>query len=220
MEAVLIKKDTKTINEQKQMLNSVVEYSQFVFDQFKAIDVELNLEQIAAIAFDAANGHNARIRQLVVDHIIDSKGVANFAGVPINRNKLAEMIDTPDLSGIIKSVKDFPYSSNGRAHSENLQSYLNYLIIDNGTVKKTANADADIEARLTHYTQNDKGAELAGKLIAFANAFNDYAAYLNDKETNGAYRNLINDDKFKGLVYSGGTYNLDLNFIRNIEARP
>lgn len=220
MEAVLIKKDTKTINEQKQLLNKVVEYAQFVFDQFKAIEVSLTIEQISEIAFDAAKGNNARIRQLVVDHIIDSKGVANFAGVPINRNKLAEMIDTPDLTGIIESVKNFAYSSNGRAHYENIQSFRNYLLIENDTVKKTANADAEIEARLTHYTQNDKGAELANKLNAFVNAFNDYADYLNEKESNGVIKNLIYDDRFKGLVYNGGTYHLDLEFIRRMEARP
>lgn len=220
MEPVLIRTDTKTINEQKQMLNSVVEYTQFVFDQFKAIEVVLNVEQIAAIAFDAVNGHTSRIRQLVVDYIIDSKGVSSFAGVPINRNKLAEMIDTPDLTGIIKSVKDFPYSGNGKAHSENISSYRNYVVIENDVVKKTANADTEIEARLTHYTKNDKGVELANKLIAFANAFNEYATYLNDKESNGLNKNLIYEDKFKGLVYNGGTYQLDLDFIRSIEARP
>lgn len=218
MEPVLIRTDTKTINEQKENLNRAVTYAQGIYNQFKAINVPLTLEQIANVVFWAEKGHKEEIRKLVVDHIIDSKGIENFFGVPVNRKKIEEIIDTPDLTDIIKGINNNPFVGVNNADFRLFGGRINLLTIENDVIKKVAGADATIEEQHTHYTKNNKGAELATKLLEIIETFNDYAAYLNDKESNGVDKNLISEDKFKGLVYNGGTYQLDLDFIRRMEA--
>lgn len=218
MEPVLIRTDTKTINEQKENLNRAVTYAQSIYNQFKAINVPLTLEQIADVVFWAKNGYKEEIRKMVVDHIIDSKGIENFFGVPVNRKKIEEIIDTPDLTDIIKWINNNPFAGVNNTDFGIFRGRINLLTIENDLVKKVAGADTTIEEQHTHYTKNNKGAELATKLLEIIETFNDYAAYINDKESNGVNKNLIYEDKFKGLVYNGGTYQLDLDFIRRMEA--
>lgn len=218
MKAVLIETNKQKITDGKAFLNHSVEYIQGVYDEFKAIGVSLSLENLKDVLFWAKRGDRDALRKLVVEKIIEKAGMPNFNGVPINKAKLEELIDTPDISDIITRLSNNPIDTS----FPNQYFRPELLIIENDVVKKKSDAFSIIEAENTFYTKNDKGAELATKLFELAEAFNAYAAYLNDKNSSNTFSPLISGEsrsaKFKGLVYDNGVYRPDLYFIREMEA--
>ncbi len=208
MEPVLIQVATASIKNEQYTLNAVVTYLQAVYDACAAQSVSVTIQDLLMFKQWCEVGSNF---PLSLEHFVRNQLVekavpaANFNGVPIQIEKLRDLIVMPDLAGIKSAVTALV---NRGQNYNGLQIRINLLALNNGVIAKVADADAQLTALYTYYTKTDASAQLATDLLAIGVQLETLSGkYKHYKITPPA-----------GLVGNNAGFVLDLTAIRNYEA--
>lgn len=212
MQPVLILTDPEKITQHKAFLTKAVTYLQLLYDKFKAIGIEVTLEEMRVL-IHFPNGQTPNyISDFVAQKMLDKAGIPDFNGVPIKKQKLLEMMDVPDTTDITAFVKG---ASSYLGHLNQTGIEPNLFEIINGVVAKKEDAEGTIEAKHNHYTQNDRGTEVAKKLNAIVQTLEDYKNYAGNAISDRFWKDLELDDM--GLENNGGKLRPSLRFVREQE---
>jgi len=212
MEPILIDKDERRIEEEKQHLIVVVGFLQQLHDAFKAVGIDVTLPEMAnLLQYVNMVSRPHALEEFVADKMLDKAGEPNFNGVPIRREKLRDMLDLPDFSAIAATIGEYQLISR-----DGFGIRLNLLTLAAGVVAKGAGADASLEQEFTYFTKNDRGAEVAGHLKAVCDSLNGWNVFSNSFgwELKGGH----DEEMIPGVLYRNGSFMPSLNFIRRQEA--
>lgn len=211
----LIYSDTNQINNEKQKLTAAVPYAQSVYDAFSELGVILTIDQIQVLSqsinvYDNDQTLTSRINTIITDYLINKAGSTTFNGVPINTNKLRELIAVPDISGLVEIVKTFSPGGVGSGRVEPA-----WLTLQNGVVSKVANSDDLINKAYSYYTKTTKGDNMLAKLSAIKTALQDWEDYGRQIGFLGAFNPAVKE--MKGIKMENNKYVVDHFFIYSKE---
>ena len=225
MNPVLIYKNTDAIATAKSALELNLELFQDVYSAIKAIGITPTIAEI-----DGLLGQTARAAapgfetEYAVNKLLDAAAPYNLNGVQLQRNRVKEMIVPPNVTGLKAALAGVSQLPEGAARDTTL------LVIVNDAIVKVPDADAQIEARYTHYTKTDAGAAMASSLQAVCDALNNFDA-ANDKRIFRGLTHEINEfertygrstknplkNAINGLEIRGGQFAVSLSFINAFE---
>ena len=137
---------------------------------------------------DFLHGHakehtSTTIHNFIADKMIEQAGNPDFNGVPIKKEVMRDMIQVPTSDHILKRVKEIsPFymhnaSSAKQFHADHVQIKDGQVIPADGIIEK-------IESKHTHYTQTQRGAEVANRLFEFLEKAKELSDFLG-KRKNG-----------------------------------
>lgn len=211
MNPVLINTNNSAITGAKADLATTVPYVQQLYNAFKAIGVTVTLDDLRQMVFEMSS--NVRyanpeiiIRTFVDDYFVNKAGTPSFNGVPINTDALKTLLAPASIDGIVPVLSNYFQCT---VNSAPLRFDL--LQITGDVVSKLADADQRITDEHTYYTKNDRGAMAATKLLAAANALNDYKSFID------LAAHHIVEGNIEGLELKDGNFRPSLTFIRSQE---
>lgn len=243
MKPILIRKDDHLIKQEKENLQNMLVDGQAVLDHFKTVNIELTPVEIHDFLHKHANHvvKTNHVHNFITDKMIERAGRPEFNGVPIKKEKLADLIEIPDTTIIKKAIEDI--GSRWQHNTQSLTSFkAKYVEVVDGKLNVKAGVQEAIEDQHTHYTKTERGYQVATKLLDVSKNIHELSNYFGqDKKGNNIYQphhfNIpglkdvfrplpkekqyyINNGSEMSLVNREHIgHQLDLDFIRRQEAR-
>jgi hypothetical protein len=220
MDPILISTNTELITTQKQDLDKVIPYFQSIYDELQTLGITATLQDLSNIANWAQRGNNQGFEEKFVKAALLAKaGTPNFNGVPIDQNKLADLISIPDITAFKIAASNWTQVFMvGRLGAE----IALMQIVDN-VIGKLDTAYATIEERNTHYTKTDASTQLATDLLVVCTAMNNFdTARGNVLKVRQVEEILRPDSEFFAAPYPlkvvDNQFVINLDYIRKFEA--
>lgn len=217
MEPILIYTNHTSIKEAKQMKDLHFSYLTDFKNALNAIAIEATVDELISLSQFNSNTTNKvqerRLEDFVVNQLLDRAGVPDFNGVPINREKLKNLIDIPSLDHFEEL---FHRHENYRRQGFGMIKEC--YVINDGVLALTSNADTVIESIYTHYTRNDAGIALMLKINAICLALDSYNEMVKIAEYRSG-KGFTQPPPIQGISFdfNRGKFVADLKFVRDWE---
>lgn len=243
MDPVLIRTFPDRIAKEKAHLSSAVTAIQVIYSGFKALNITVTIAEITALVNKYISPeHRATVPTGTPSMLQMAAGIqpepveekfifleefakdklfpatkASFNGAPLKDEAIRAMVAVPDLSAIQTALKNY-YQERGSSAANDFGKGLSaaQFKLTGDVVSKANTADADIEAKHTYYTRNDRGVNMANNLTALCTALNNYktlAGSAMDAFTGSRYGKTT----IEGVEYSDGDFIPSLDYIRKYE---
>jgi hypothetical protein len=175
LEPVLIYTDDAKIVFTNAALANLVPYVQNVYNQLNELGVAMAIGDLPGIVNDAKINGDAFTQYCKTSYLAQAEFDALNA-LNLSAKKLDSIVDYPDFD----SVRYWIIKTAIPALPQTLTEAVPYLQIVADVVSVKASAAADITALYTYLTANDKGAELATKIIDYLDTYNTNAQAFQD----------------------------------------
>ncbi len=212
MEPVLIQSDPSKINEHIALLPKGVAYLQQLYDAFLAKGLSVTIVEMKNILHPADHTYTGYITDFFSEKMLENIATPVFGGIPIKREKLAELIDLPEINDIELLIKN---RSIFTGHSQYNWCEPGLYQITDGVVSTTVDAEDLITARHNYYTTNDRGVETTNKINGIISILQEYKTYAGQYISDGQWKQL--DLDVLGIENYGNYLRPSLQFIRDQE---
>ncbi len=215
METVLIYTDTQRIALEKNHLTNSVVFFQSLYDALKGVEVTATLNEISnliqqtVVSRRSDQQNNVTVESFVKSKLLVQAGSPDFNGVPIAQNKIADLIEIPDVSTVLTALNAYYQIGN-----TSLGFRIDLMEFTGDTIGKKAGTDATITALFTYNTKNDKGAEITTKLIELCTKLNSWQAYQTDKTIRAEGKEV----SIRGVELFNNAFRPSLQYIRAQES--
>ncbi|WP_149912715.1 hypothetical protein [Sphingobacterium cavernae] len=216
MEPILIFTDTQKILEAKRMCNLHLSYLNDFYTQLTQLGIEVTLKELIALSQFASNTsleiQKQRIFDFAQNQLLTKAGTPSFNGVPINLDRLKELIDVPSLDSLIPLLnRHEAYRQQGFGMIESC------FVIEDGIVILSEESDNIIENKYTYYTRNDAGIAVMLKTNAVCLALDELNSLTKEFKTDWAGSSTA--PPIPGITFDSNKnkFVADLQYVRNWE---
>ncbi|MBD1385732.1 hypothetical protein IDJ75_10620 [Mucilaginibacter rigui] len=220
MPPVLIYTDTQKATEEKAYLTTVIPFLQSAYNAILGLQLTATLAELESLFNSISRNPQGtdHLEQLaksfVKNKLVIKAGSQDYNGVPISAQKIADMIDVPNVSTLVSALDGYFHAR--RSAGFGIRFTLLDLVDD--VISKKGTADASITTEYTYYSKNDYGAALATQLFTMCDAMNQLEA-LDTSALSLKVGGLKQDGIFKGVEFINNTWRPSLYFIREREAQ-
>lgn len=216
-EHIIIQHDKHHIDNAIGNADDMISDGQQVYDMFKAMGVEVDLNEIQQLLHMDNHSHPSDyIRSIVADKLLAKAGTPTFNGIAINRQKLKDMIEVPDVSHIVTRVAQLQ----GHWGPKVTKSFITgHVQIKDGKLTYADNFHDELNSKHLHTTRTKHSLHVAAKLMEASKMVIELSDLLGKDpsafEIPGLKTVMRVEPETKKKAFVG--HRIDLDFIRQQE---